>query len=330
MASPLDIEMDWRAFGRRVLRPAWNRVDAVQSVASSLLPRECERPRADDDRAGMLEEVWEGLTTRFGRESLHDDPRRMFLPFLELLEIEYRPGRPPQASDTPRRFLTHAPADIETMVGLIATEPAVLATVEAAAFEACARLRPWDVPTPTAVAWTLLHPKHPLVGYPKDIFGWPAIAAAWALRSSTLPDQAASLDRAAEDALRDVEEGMKDTSKGILRSCIGLTYRLIRDVRAWVAWRSLTRTEDRIAPSQAVGPGYPHAMVGARFSDLPDVFDALLTPAGLGYMVLDIRGDVVVLGLPATFLSANSKKLRWLSRTAIERYHSARIRGEGP
>ncbi len=303
--------IDVAAFIQRVMRPAQPRIKEVREALTALLRGPAARGKSARERLArmrpaLVDGVWESLTTRFDAEWLVGDPRRVFLPFYDLGSIQYGPVRPPRPSDTPTSRLRDAPWNLETVLGMLAADPETLVTVERAAMEAASRVRAWGVTPPTRIAWTVMDPLGAKSPVPSLFEAWVADAA-WYVLNVPETSEEIRLSREFASLAEDLYlqfESARRSSKGPFRARGLATARNL--MMAWFFWRSLAETEVVLQSNLDVNGrpyefGYPPRMAGVRFADLPDVLDPLLVAWGLGYHPVDIRGDVMVIAIPAMF-----------------------------
>ncbi len=327
--------VDWAALGFSILRPSRPRLDEVRGVALELLRAHSRGSRASGARSAArtsreaLGDLWESMTTRLGREDLLANPRRQFLPYLPIGTARRKVRAAPSPTETPTRFLTDAPGVAELMIALLAADPQALATAEQAALEACARLRPWGVTPPQRVAWILLQHQNPWPIDLGDIFEWPQIAAAWSVDlvkgyvppppSGVLVGSWAYRGLANIDPFLARGRSLREAKERFG----GVIGRAEEWTTLWSRWQFLTGIDARIASC----PFVPRSLEGRRFADLPDVADAGLTVWRLGYLLGDIRGNVVILGTPADFNPVTTRSWRQLQRLESERWGSDLIVG---
>ncbi len=316
---------DWTAYGESILRPARPRLEEARQVARTILRRRSK----GKEWAGrgvwaanpeVMREVWETLLTRFDRETLLADPARQYLPYVTYQHAPFTTTRGPRGYDTPHALLGDTPWDIETCVAMAAADPRALATAEQAALEACARLQPWfdaadlasedgstSCAPPRRVAWILLQHERPWPGRSRDPFQW-VTSAAFHRRDFDSPTgvnaQVTTVRPAIEDAafrMRGASDNGRSPSARATWRWGPLITRASTFANAWRLWQFFSSQGAEIIPHQFTTVFYPAAMASRRFRDLPDALDAYLTVWRLGHALVDIRGEVVVLGMSSDF-----------------------------
>lgn len=322
--------LEWKAFGEGVLRPRQPDLAAARKEACELLkpyaPRKLLKPYAPRGAGAaalaealtepeVVAEAWEALTVRLGAEALVGDPQRQFLPFLKLLPVKYSPTRGSLPGDTPRT-LSDAPLNLETAVALLGCARADVLAAEQTALQAAVRMGPWGVAPPTRVAWILLGNDWPPMDW-QDAFSWVSMAAHWSSTGRLAGDACDLVAEAVRQTVR--ERGPGERYVGYAPRA-GAVRHLVPDVEAWCLWKALAQDDARIAPHD-FSFGYPTWMADVRVRSLPDVLEAVLAVWGLGFALVDLRGDVVVLGLPGHDLApVSAPTLTALRKAQIRRF----------
>lgn len=305
-----DLEgIDWIAFRESIMRPPQPHLAAALDVVRDLMAERGMNRPPSGQAADFVAEAWERAATRLDHEYLLEGSGRAFLRSPPTRTIYYTDGgypgtpRPPESEDAPGAAdLTRAPVTASAVVALMASDPGALLAAEELAREACRRLAPWGYPEPRLIAWT-----HVERGWPgredwRTPFDVPAYAAHYAQH-----DRSYEARRAVWDAMSLPYSTLTSDVEAIPA---GFAQRMAATVGdGWIDWRKSVRARARIG----LGPDYlgpvpqdlSEAVVRKRFADVEDPLDPLLVLWGSGFVPIDLRYDVMILGvtLPASMES---------------------------
>jgi len=305
-----DLEgIDWRAFRDAIMCPPQPRLDAALGVVRELMAeRGMSRPPRGE-ASGFVAEAWERMAARLGGDYLLEGSGRVGRRFLLArppTTIYYDSGgvaapRAPKPEDAPGDgLLLDAPAYLTDAVALMACDPGALLTAEELIREACRRLAPWGYLEPRLIAWAHIDDRWPGVPDWRTPFDVPAESAKRAQHDRT--DRIAVFNAMGLPYYADRSD--------VELAPAGYAQRMAAGVgEGWVEWRRSVRDGSRVG----LGPAYlgpipqdlPEAVVRKRFADVADPLDPLLVFWGSGFVPIDLRYDVMILGvtLPGTIES---------------------------
>lgn len=292
--------IDWAKYGADVLAPSephlpearrmvksmqrriW--ADATARKGATLTEDELEDAMVSE---GALAESWEAMLSRRDDGPFWENPRRVFVPYLEVESVQYGDQNMPRPRWKPVGT-SAIPRNLATMAAMLSADPSHLLRAEELALEACQRLQPWGVTPPRLVAWTVVGPTWPPIW--SSIFHWPMQAV-----SRTL--DAPNLGRNWADNL-DAMQRASGVNKRTNKTRWRFLWLAACAAHDWLRWRAMAQAGREI---DALNTGFffPSAMNYKRFADLPNVLDPYAAAWGSGYAPLDIRGDVMLMGAPA-------------------------------
>lgn len=295
LTSPSDpVPAFWR--GLTIASPTPRLEDALRDVRD--VAAECPGAEAP----AVVAEAWERLVTRWSRADLAEGAGsgRVFLRAPGLPELSLTSSRGPRPSDAPEA--APVPSSLGMVACALAAMPGAWLAAEELALEAASRLSIWwRNPPPTRVAWTLRLPGGSFPTYWKSAFHAPGAAAMYAREE--LED--AGHDVARHKDLLGVLNGMiarePDAPPPDLTDDFGA-----RDVIVMQAMWAQAASMGASIPRPPHGLSYPPP--GRRFGppkgllrDLPDALLPMVECLRLGFHVMDVRGDFVVVGVPFAY-----------------------------
>lgn len=328
----------WREFSRRVFAPSMPRLAEVSSAAAEVLREHGRRSktRAAEQalsltRPEVVSEVWEMLCTRLDAIDWMDDGTRAFFPFVNLEPIDgleaRRAGAAARGDD--RLLASTSPLNVETAVALLSAPREVIRSVESMAIEAARRLEPWGTHRPKRVVWIMLSMAWP---YPSPYFWTEFDRFVFATGFAPQPHLSRSDIRALSAREADLEAAVMSS---ITKPAGKYQRRFVPRLRAleharrfavsWDTYRRFCRDGAIVSADYTLNNWIVSGVAGKRWDDVPDALDPLLRILGLGYALVDIRGDAVVLGAPASFRPISAPSWEALSRAQSSRYGRPRV-----
>ncbi len=286
--------VDWRAVLGRIGKPRRPHAEEVRAalleIRREATPRGADRGAAALTRRWnnpeVLAEAWEVLTGRLGLESELSRPDRIFLPHVPLQAIHYDSTRWPSLEDAPAAF-ANAPTSLDAIEAFLSVDFEEVRRVESIALEVSRCMKPWGAIPSRRVAWLLVTAGW-IVPYWTNILGWPTLAAAWAADQFNLAS--AQVDSA--------EAGLGGRYQGLIRTWASdIRYQVRNYAKDWIWWEECVRSDLRVPDPAGLEWAYPASMRGMRFRDLPNPLTPTLAIYELGYLLVDLRGDVAVLGV---------------------------------
>jgi len=295
--------IDWRAFAAGILRPEQPRLREAVVTADALAAARIEEVRSargtyfgsSRDVARVLAnqtfvaDAWEAMTQRLGADELFERSSRglsCFVPSIPLRSLGAARRRTYGVEESVRRT-SETPFDLETVVALTSAGSARVVEAEELALEACARMGEALAPSGPRVrraAWKLIRRAWPY-GYANPDWS-SSLLGLVAVAGEGVDEPGTSFD----DALGLMGVGASEPSTA---------RRYAANVAAgWMQWR--------------LGP----------LAAFPNALDPLLVLWGMGYVPLDVRHDLVILGcsLPDEFDRLSAKDFAERSAAAVDRY----------
>ena len=336
-------EAAWESLGSKLLSPEEPGMEAALAVAREAarasLVSGSRRKKTSAEIAWALSErdvvdgAVESLVTRLGAEWLLDGSRS-FLPFVPFPPAPSLATPPPE--DLSPSGASGRPYAIETAVSLAAAGDSAVRVVEECAVEAASRLSVWGIPRPRGVAW---------ISVPTE---WPQDPYAMSASSTRTPAEAAIISadwQSSEGAMgRAYRLGRRAREiAGALRRGADESYGravtwLAPFVYGYDAWRTLAAWDQPMAPrmmsvqrpdlAAALPMLSPPLNTSSKFGELPDALDPFLVIASLGYVLIDVRYDVAVLGAPVTFAPVSGRSNSSVMTAQRSRYGSGISRAE--